>query len=339
MQNNNVELNIFLGSKHNKPQLSEYTDLSHDGDVYIEGRAGSNFEIEIYNKNSFQIEAVVSVDGLSVTDGLSAGEKSFGYIVQPYDRIRIPGWRRNGQNAACFEFVGKNSAYATHVNAGSSNNSGVIGLKVFKRKPETKQYVPVPYLYPVPYTPLPYIPQPLSPYSPWNQPFNGYPYNMNYISSYGDLPHDGWGSDTLSVGGGAPSTGLSQLTQLSVCTNSVSTAGSNGVVSASSSIGSGGVSRGFAKSSNTFTTSDSYYNQASTEQALGTGYGKEVSFKTENVDWNRGDLLTTIAIYYDDLRGLKSRGIVVPRNQPQPKTKPLAFPADVGCKAPPNWRG
>ena len=38
------------------------------------GRHGSEFKNKSKNHNYFQIEAVISVDGLSITDGKSAGE-------------------------------------------------------------------------------------------------------------------------------------------------------------------------------------------------------------------------------------------------------------------------
>lgn len=71
------------------------------------------------------------------------------------------------------------------------------------------------------------------------------------------------------------------------------------------------------------------------EQTLGTGYGKEVDFRTVRSDFVRGELLTRIALFYDDERGLKRRGIDVRRPV---RAKPNPFPGnDEGCPAPAGW--
>lgn len=71
------------------------------------------------------------------------------------------------------------------------------------------------------------------------------------------------------------------------------------------------------------------------EQTLGTGYGEEADFRTVRSDFVRGDLLTRLALFYDDERGLKRRGIDIRRPV---KAKPNPFPGnDVGCPPPPGW--
>lgn len=71
------------------------------------------------------------------------------------------------------------------------------------------------------------------------------------------------------------------------------------------------------------------------EQTLGTGYGREVDFRTVKSDFVRGELLTRIALFYDDERGLKRRGIDTKRPV---RAKPNPFPGnDEGCPAPAGW--
>lgn len=111
------------------------TKYNHEGDVYIEGRPGSDYELELVNDMMYDAEFVVSIDGLSITDGKPAGSASRGYIVKGYSRYRIKGWLVDSTTAAKFTFNKKSSSYASNSPAGDASNAGVIGLQVFPRKP------------------------------------------------------------------------------------------------------------------------------------------------------------------------------------------------------------
>lgn len=81
---------------------------------------------------------------------------------------------------------------------------------------------------------------------------------------------------------------------------------------------------------------DSY---ASTNSAslnnLGTEFGQSQEFKTTEVEFEKGHHHSTFAIYYDDAKGLKARGIVVSSGI---KSPPNPFPASKsGCTPPPGW--
>ncbi len=62
MVRNNVELRLLIKGRPAQ-------EFFHNGNTFLEGREGSNFEVEVINRNPFRIEAVISVDGLSVVDG------------------------------------------------------------------------------------------------------------------------------------------------------------------------------------------------------------------------------------------------------------------------------
>jgi hypothetical protein len=84
-----------------------------DLQTYVEGRDGSEFEIEFVNNNAHDVEAILSVDGLSVTDGKPAGSDSTGYMVPARGRVRIPGWTLDSKQVANFFFAGaKGGSYA-----------------------------------------------------------------------------------------------------------------------------------------------------------------------------------------------------------------------------------
>lgn len=135
MRLNNIELRLLVKGK-------PITEYPHMGQIFVEGRHGSAFEIEVVNHNLFRVEAVVSVDGLSVTDGKDAGPSSGGYLVEPRASVRIPGWRLNGHEAAAFEFTTKTESYAAQKVGGSARNTGVIGVMAFAEKPVRPAYQP-----------------------------------------------------------------------------------------------------------------------------------------------------------------------------------------------------
>ncbi len=134
MQHNNFEIRVLIKGR----PIDEYR---HNGQTFIEGRAGSNFEIEFINHTSSRVEAILSVDGLSVIDGKEAGPNSAGYAVDAHDSVRIPGWKLTDEQVAAFVFAGKGESYATQ-STGSAHNTGVIGALVFLQKSNHNAYFP-----------------------------------------------------------------------------------------------------------------------------------------------------------------------------------------------------
>ena len=108
----------------------------HKGDLFVEGRKNSKFELKIKNNTWQRIEAVPSVDGLSVLDGKACGEASEGYLVPARDSIVIPGWRLDNDSVAEFVFKDKRQSYSKQTGQGT-NNVGVIGFMIFKEKEYT----------------------------------------------------------------------------------------------------------------------------------------------------------------------------------------------------------
>lgn len=124
---NDIELTLLVNDR-------PITEYPHLGKVYVEGRAGSEYQIEVRNHSYQRIEAVLSVDGLSILDGKPAGMQSTGYVINAYDTLRVPGWTLDNNTVAKFAFAGKAASYATTM-TGDSRNNGVIGAMVFREKP------------------------------------------------------------------------------------------------------------------------------------------------------------------------------------------------------------
>lgn len=130
---------MFCANRHyellvrpkNRTAADEYY---HQGNVWIEGREGNDYCIELRNHTATPAEFVVSVDGLDVLQGKPAGAHSPGFIVPAFGITVVQGWNINNQQAAAFLFSRKSTSYVNLI-GGSTTNTGVIGAMVFAQKP------------------------------------------------------------------------------------------------------------------------------------------------------------------------------------------------------------
>lgn len=107
--------------------------ISHEGRQYLPVlRLGTEYQIRVNNRGPKRIEAVVSVDGLSVISGRPASEKGTGYLVDANSNIVIKGWRRDKDTVAAFTFEDRDNSYAARM--GHRENIGVIGLVAFEEQ-------------------------------------------------------------------------------------------------------------------------------------------------------------------------------------------------------------
>lgn len=108
----------------------------HNNAIWIEGRDGNNYTIDLTNRSHSRALFVLSVDGLDVLEGKPAGIKSQGYVITPGHTISVPGWKLNDQQAAEFFFSRGRDSYVNSI-GGSTSNTGVIGAMVFQEYKET----------------------------------------------------------------------------------------------------------------------------------------------------------------------------------------------------------
>lgn len=112
-------------------------EYPHKGDIWIEGRSNSWYEIELINRSSSRVMVIVSVDGVGVVDGQPASYDSAGFVLKAHETLRVPGWVRSNQSAAQFVFSDVKRSYANQM--GQGGNAGVIGAAWFVEK--TPQFV------------------------------------------------------------------------------------------------------------------------------------------------------------------------------------------------------
>ncbi len=112
----------------------------HDGRAYVVGRPGNEYSVGIRNRRGEDVLAVVSVDGVNVMNGETASPDQSGYIVSPWNRIDIRGWRKSMDDIATFYFTSLGDSYAARTDR--PQNVGVIGVALFQRKRYEPRYEP-----------------------------------------------------------------------------------------------------------------------------------------------------------------------------------------------------
>src|SRR5688572_10935972 len=79
---------------------------------YVVGEHGAAYSIEVRNHTNDRIEAVATVDGLDVVDGEEGSFVKRGYVIGPFDAVRIDGFRRSTDTVAAFRFGSVRDSYA-----------------------------------------------------------------------------------------------------------------------------------------------------------------------------------------------------------------------------------
>jgi len=106
----------------------------HEGRHYVVGKPGNEYQINVRNTQPGEVMTVISVDGVNAVSGETANWSQTGYVLSPYTSFGIRGWRKSMQRVAAFYFTELENSYAART--GRPNDVGVIGVAVFRRKPE-----------------------------------------------------------------------------------------------------------------------------------------------------------------------------------------------------------
>lgn len=110
----------------------------HAGRLYVAGRPGARYSLRVTNRTPGRLLAVMSVDGVNILTGETAGYSQRGYVFDPYETYDVTGWRKSDNEVAAFTFAPLSRSYAART--GRPNDVGVIGVAVF----EERVYAPPP---------------------------------------------------------------------------------------------------------------------------------------------------------------------------------------------------
>jgi hypothetical protein len=123
-----VELGVFDRADNRRLPVHR-----HAGGLWVAGQPGHEYRLTLRNRTGAEVLAVVSVDGVNVITGQSANPSQSGYVIAPYGRLVIQGWRKSLAQTAAFYFTDLADSYAART--GRPDNVGVIGVAVFRKKP------------------------------------------------------------------------------------------------------------------------------------------------------------------------------------------------------------
>jgi hypothetical protein len=104
----------------------------HEGRQYIEGRPGHRYAVVLQNLTPRRVLAVLSVDGVNAITGQTAGTGQSGYVLEPWQRLEVRGWRKDLSSVAAFHFTALGDSYAART--GRPRNVGVIGVAAFRER-------------------------------------------------------------------------------------------------------------------------------------------------------------------------------------------------------------
>jgi hypothetical protein len=109
--------------------LESYFDRSQ---TYVAGRPGHRYSVVLQNQTGQRVLAVLSVDGVNAISGQTASASQTGYVLAPFQRMEVRGWRKSMQDVAQFRFTDLPDSYAART--GRPDNVGVIGVAVFRER-------------------------------------------------------------------------------------------------------------------------------------------------------------------------------------------------------------
>lgn len=113
----------------------------HRGEHWVAGRPGARYAIAVRNTQPGRLMSVVSVDGVNVVTGQTAAWQQTGYVLGPWQRYDITGWRKTDHEVAAFHFTALPASYAART--GRPAHVGVIGVALFREKIEVSVTAPL----------------------------------------------------------------------------------------------------------------------------------------------------------------------------------------------------
>lgn len=122
---------------------SLYPAPDGSGRYYVEACRGGRYSVSLANRTGERVGIVLTVDGLNAI----SGERDFGlgrmYVLDPWQRTSVQGWRTSLSEVRQFTFVDERASYATR--SGKANEKmGWIEVAAYRERRALAQVLPSP---------------------------------------------------------------------------------------------------------------------------------------------------------------------------------------------------
>ena len=104
----------------------------YGGRLFVAGQPGARYGLRVINRTGGRVLAVMSVDGVNILTGETAGYGQTGYVFGPYESYDVSGWRKSDTEVAAFTFAPLSRSYAART--GRPGDVGVIGIAAFRER-------------------------------------------------------------------------------------------------------------------------------------------------------------------------------------------------------------
>ena len=112
---------------------SLYPAPDGSGRFYVEARKGSRYAVALANRTGERIGVVLTVDGLNAISGERDASRGRMYVLDPWQRTTVQGWRTSLQEVRRFTFVDEQASYAAR--SGKANEKmGWIEVAVYRER-------------------------------------------------------------------------------------------------------------------------------------------------------------------------------------------------------------
>jgi hypothetical protein len=103
------------------------------GRYYLEARQGSRYSVALANKTGERVGVVLTVDGLNAISGERDAGRGRMYVLDPWQRTTVQGWRSSLQEVRRFTFVDERASYAAR--SGKANEKmGWIEVAAYRER-------------------------------------------------------------------------------------------------------------------------------------------------------------------------------------------------------------
>jgi hypothetical protein len=112
---------------------SLYPAPDGSGRYYLEAREGSRYSVGLANRTGERLGVVLTVDGLNAISGERDAGRGRMYVLDPWQRTTVQGWRTSLREVRRFTFVDERASYAAR--SGKANEKkGWIEVAAYRER-------------------------------------------------------------------------------------------------------------------------------------------------------------------------------------------------------------